>query len=179
MTQEEIRLWYQNEPLPYALDGIIHDLREPLTAFRAVAGMIRLIATNSEACTSFTTVVLDTLSTTIEPAINEQLWQIRDVVANQSTEDSVPYERSQYVRSKSQVLHTKVRHIAQQIHRDTLILRQIMTRECETCFASLPAEAREAMEVLLESNCEKLLQRLIVLDEVIAQRLQTEFQAYD
>jgi hypothetical protein len=179
MTYEEIPLWYQNEPLPYAFDAIIHDLREPITAFRAVAAMIPLMIANSQACTSFTTAVLDTLSTTLEPTINEQLWFIRDVVVNQSTEDGVVHEQAQHASSKSQALHMKVRHIAQQLHRDTLILRQIITYESETCFASLPAEARKTMEVLLESNYEKLVQRLVVLDKVIAQRLETEFQVYD
>jgi hypothetical protein len=106
---------------------------------------------------------------------NEQLWFIREVVVNQSTEGDVIYEDLQHVSSKGQALHINVRHITQQLRRATGDLHHIVTQEAETCFVSLPAETRKMIEGVLEANYETLVQRLTVLDEVIAQRLESEF----
>ncbi len=174
MTDDDLLAWYRAQPLHYALDGILHDLREPFEAFGTMVMLVRQFSNDAQACLPLAESFRHAVETIVEHPLNHDLRAIRQVIASQLSEPYADESNQPPLWTWDSPLDAVVTQHAQQLRTIMSTIHHTIRSQQDACLECLPDELHAQLASILEERFAMFLQRLAVLEEIIVPRIRGE-----
>lgn len=174
MTDDDLLAWYHTQPLHYALDGILHDLREPFEPFGTMALLVRQFSHDAQACLSFAESFRHAVETIIEHPLNDDLWAIRQAIASQLPKPHADEPNQPPVRTWDRPPDVVETQRAQQLRTTMSTIQHTIQSQQDACLTCLPDDLQVQLASMLEQRFAMFLRRLALLEQIIVPRIRAE-----
>jgi len=174
MSDDDLLAWYLAQPLHYALDGILHDLREPFEAFGTLAMLVRQFSHDAQACLPLAESFRQAVETIIEHPFQHDLWAIRQAVASQLSQAQAGESSQPPLWTWDGPLDGVVTQRAQQLGASMRTIQHTIRSQQDTCLECLPDDLQVQLATIVEERFAMFFRRLAVVEEIIVPRIRRE-----